>query len=331
MDINPTHDIHYYIHCFKKLRRDRKKGGAPHKPILLLSLIQLIESGHINSNRIYLSPELVSLFKTNWGYLVETDHQMLFPLPFYHMKSEPFWRLKSNIGCEKWVDAKSAMRTFANLNEAVRYAEIDNELFSILKQPQENNELKLFLLDHYFPDTKQNYPHSTRFQDLDEIAQQIIEEPASDYQQRVIQLEKTLGDSDYQQETFLRSHIFKREVPRIYDYTCCISGLRIDATLNVSMIDACHIIPFAESHNDSITNGLALCPNLHRAFDRGLIAIDKDYQVMINPNFTEPKESVYSIMQFAGRQIILPRVERYYPDFSRSQAPAWECLPSSSA
>ncbi|SMG62457.1 restriction endonuclease [methanotrophic bacterial endosymbiont of Bathymodiolus sp.] len=183
---------------------------------------------------------------------------MLFPLPFYHMKSEPFWRLKANVGCEKWVEAKSAMRTFVNLNEAVRYAEIDEDLFLILKKLHLCDELKLFLLDHYFSETKQNYPHSLHFKDLDEIAKQIIEEPASDYQNRIEHLEKALNDSDYQQEVFVRSHIFKREIPKIYDNTCCISGLRIDATINASMIDACHIIPFSESHNDSVTNGLAL-------------------------------------------------------------------------
>ena len=31
-----TKDIVYYCSCFKKLRRDRKNGGAPHKPILLI-------------------------------------------------------------------------------------------------------------------------------------------------------------------------------------------------------------------------------------------------------------------------------------------------------
>jgi len=107
MEIKQTYDIQYYTHCFNKLRRDRKKGGAPHKPILLLSVIQLIESGVINTNKIYLSLELVSIFKTTWAQLVSTDHLVSLPLPFYHMKSEPFWQLKANSGCEKWVEAKS--------------------------------------------------------------------------------------------------------------------------------------------------------------------------------------------------------------------------------
>ncbi|MFC4198185.1 HNH endonuclease [Pedobacter jamesrossensis] len=34
-------------------------------------------------------------------------------------------------------------------------------------------------------------------------------------------------------------------------------------------------VPFNVSHNDKVTNGIALCPNLHRAFDRGLVSISR--------------------------------------------------------
>jgi len=79
-----------------------------------------------------------------------------------------------------------------------------------------------------------------------------------------------------------------------------------------SMIDACHIIPFAESYNDTITNGIALSPNMHRAFDRGLISIDNDYRVLVSSKFIE-SDSVYSIRQFEGSSIILPENSSYYP------------------
>lgn len=35
--------------------------------------------------------------------------------------------------------------------------------------------------------------------------------------------------------------------------------------------------------DDTIGNGLSLCPNLHHAFDRGLIAIDDEYRVLVQP------------------------------------------------
>lgn len=40
-------ELTYYIHCFQKLKRDHKNGGAPHKPILLLSVIDLFEKKSI--------------------------------------------------------------------------------------------------------------------------------------------------------------------------------------------------------------------------------------------------------------------------------------------
>jgi len=78
------------------------------------------------------------------------------------------------------------------------------------------------------------------------------------------------------------------------------------------MIDACHIVPFSKSYNDTITNGIALCPNLHRAFDRGLITIDNNYRVVVSKRFKE-NETSYGIKVFENKKILLPKQEIYYP------------------
>ena len=98
----------------------------------------------------------------------------------------------------------------------------------------------------------------------------------------------------------------------INNNTCCISGMKIDATINVSMIDACHIVPFSISYDDTVTNGIALCPNLHRAFDRGLLGIDENYRVVVSNTFREDETS-YSIRAFEGKAIRLPTIESYFP------------------
>ena len=82
-----------YISYFTRLRRAPNLGGAPHKPILLLSVIDAIEKGYIVNERIYITAELITLFKSNWKIWVRTQHIMRFGLPFYHLKNEPFWRL----------------------------------------------------------------------------------------------------------------------------------------------------------------------------------------------------------------------------------------------
>lgn len=81
-----------YSVYFKKLRCAYVKGmgRAPHKPILILSIIQLIAKGVITSNRIFITADLMLTFKQNWNQLVQTGHKRNFSLPFFHLRSEPF-------------------------------------------------------------------------------------------------------------------------------------------------------------------------------------------------------------------------------------------------
>lgn len=306
-------DLNYYLLKLKNLRRDRKNGGAPHKPILLLSIINLFELNLLQTNQIYITPELISFFKTNWAKLVNSDHHMVFVLPFFHLTSDGFWKLIANPGCEKWVEAKSAMRSFANLNTAVQYAEIDFELFQLLEDRSNREILKQFLLDEYFPTNKYYFGEGSGHGNLDDITKNIREESAVEYKQQLLKLKAQLDANAFEEEVFIRGSLFKREIPKIYNNTCSITGLRIDAVISVSMIDACHIIPFSESYDDTVSNGIALCPNLHRAFDRGLISIDENYRVMISSVFSEPLVSSHSIRQFEGQEIMLPHNSKFFP------------------
>lgn len=302
-------DFKYYLRCIEKLRRDYKNGGAPHKPILLLSLFEAIKNNTITTNIIYITPELVGLFKSNWNNLVKTNHQCTFALPFYHMNSEPFWELTPNKGCEIWLKSKSSMRSLQNLTLSVKNAIIDNELFDLLKTPEKNEIFKQIVLETYFPDTRNNYGNISY---LNEIENQIVNEDENVYSKRVIELRMELEENSYQEEIFVRNNLFKREIPKIYNQTCCMSGLRIDSVINISMIDACHIIPFSESYNDTIRNGIALCPNLHRAFDRGLISIDTNYKIVVSTKFSE-SNCDYAIKQLNGKKIMLPLQQNYHP------------------
>ena len=61
--------LSYYYQRFSKLRVARARGIAPHKPILLLSVIDLVEQGALRQNRIFLSPELIATFLKFWSHL----------------------------------------------------------------------------------------------------------------------------------------------------------------------------------------------------------------------------------------------------------------------
>lgn len=250
----------------------------------------------------------MAAFKSIWSQVVVSNHHAIFALPFYHMSSEPFWRLVARPGCELWIQSKGAMRTLNNLMTAVQYAAIDEELFELLAQRESRDVLKNTLLEQYFKHTTAPLLYE------DEIGKraQLLHESSEDYKRKIEELKKEVDQNTYQEEIYLRGGVFKREVPKIYNNTCAISGWRVDALVNVSMIDACHIVPFSESYDDSLQNGIALSPNLHRAFDRGLIAISDEYTVVVNSNFTETKSS-YGIKQFEGVKIALPNETSMYP------------------
>jgi putative restriction endonuclease len=299
-----------YLKAFKKLRIDRAHGIAPHKPILLISVLQTFQNSFQNNQKIYITPELVALFKTNWSSLVTTKHDCRFALPFYHLTSDKFWKLIPKSGFENILQLSASMRSFANLNAAVDCAVIEDDLMQLMKDSKCNEILIQFLLDEYFSSSKINFSKTSGGQQhlFDEIENKILKEPSEEYRQET----KKLLEQKNDEEIFLRGSLFKREIPKIYNNTCCISEMKIDAIINVSMIDACHIVPFSVSYDDTVTNGIALCPNLHRAFDRGLIAIDENYKVVVSNTFRED-ETNYSIRAFEGDNIKLPNLKSYYP------------------
>ena len=306
--------LDYFIYAFSRLHRDMKKGGAPHKPILLLSLLHEYELGRIEANRIYITPELTHSFSVYWSNLVETDHSIGFALPFYHLSSEKgsWWRLVPNPGCEIWLENKGSMKTFGNLTAAVSCAELDPNLASLLLKKETRQALREVLLMTYFPNSQSQI-------DIREdgyvsgLRNEIVEESPTEYRAKIMNLKTRLDPETYQVEVYNRGTIFRREVVKIYDQTCCISGLRVSATFTITMVDACHIVPFATNFDNSLTNGIALCPNLHRAFDRGLITVSDDYRVMLSSAFTENEASPFSFQQINGQQLSLPINKRFYP------------------
>ncbi len=307
MDIKTTQ---FYIQCFDKLKRDRSKGGAPHKPILLLAVIAQYEACLIVGNRIYITPELVSAFKSYWSALVTTEHSMIFALPFFHMKSEPFWKLVAHPGHEITLQSGAPLKSFGPLTRTVAYAQLDCNLSELLSDNESRALLRSSLLATYFQGKELNDVGGKYIKQLED---EIVAVDSMTYSSMFQEVLASMKKEQREEEVFMRSGAFKRKVPQVYNNTCAITNLRIDAIGNVSMVDACHIVPFAKSYNSTISNGISLCPTMHRAFDRGLISIDDEYRILVSKQFMEPNNSTHSIRQFEGKQILLPNEERFYP------------------
>ena len=71
---------------------------------------------------------------------------------------------------------------------------------------------------------------------------------------------------------------FRPSVLRAYRYQCAVCQCAL------KLIDAAHIIPVSfPNSSDEVTNGLALCRIHHGAYDNGLLGVQSDYRIVINP------------------------------------------------
>ena len=88
-----------YIGLFGNIHRNHnaKKGYAPHKPILLLAVLDEVERGNVKDNLIVVTPELVVSFRAYWRSLVPPDawiERMVYP--FRYLVQEGWWTLVRN-------------------------------------------------------------------------------------------------------------------------------------------------------------------------------------------------------------------------------------------
>lgn len=299
-----------YIHQFQHLNRAHNLGGAPHKPILLLSVAQLIKQGDIFDNRIRITEELVLAFKDNWYRFVDTPHILNFALPFFHMGHEPFWKLVPYPGMEVGLTKSKSIKSFKNLQETLNYAWLDQPLFDLLRNPEINELLTNVLLDRYFPRTKDRWQQEVPLFLTNPDSLMIAEPELVKWEKPIAKVTK----DQKEQTVFLRSALFKREIPRVYSYRCAISGIGVKLPDGSSkLIEACHIKPFSKSETEAIGNGIALTSTLHTAFDSGLITIDEAYRTVVSTKFSENTDSPYALHQFHGKAIYLPSDKRLYP------------------
>ena len=140
-------NLAYYTYLFEHLTVNKMRGQvAPHKPILLLAIMDLVECEMIMLPRIELREALIAAFKWNWVRLVQKDIHFnpVIGTPFYHMSGEPFWKLVPK-------DPSYAPNTsnITTLREHYEYAEIDSELFVLMLDADARQRLRKVLIETY--------------------------------------------------------------------------------------------------------------------------------------------------------------------------------------
>lgn len=152
----PTKDLAYYKQLFSSLNTNKRLGhAAPHKPVLLLSVIDRIDDGVIVSNKIELNSLLIDTFKQNWHRYV--GNEILFKAditkPFWHLQNEPFWKLHLYSDGREILSHKANPYSVALLQQAIDYVSLDDELYELLQDADVRAQLRVLLITNYLNST----------------------------------------------------------------------------------------------------------------------------------------------------------------------------------
>ena len=296
-------NLSYYTKKFTNLRVSRSSGIAPNKPILLLSIIEMIAQKQITTNQIYLSGELIATFLNFWSHL-EPVRQPDIGLPFYHLINDSFWHYKMKIGFDSLIAAKVKIRTVSTIRTTVDYAYLDEELWTILQSPEERNVLTNAIVSIWFRDKKQKIEELLQVNAFAQLQEQLILQGGKVY---------TPEEVEDEQNIIVRDAAFRRIVINTYNHRCAFCGLQILDTNVQNIVDGSHIKPFSQFYDDRIDNGLSLCKNHHWAFDQFWFTIDDDYTIIVCDTIREDSPNSKPISAFKGEQMILPTQPQYYP------------------
>ena len=120
------------------------------------------------------------------------------------------------------------------------------------------------------------------------------------------------------EETRRRLHqpIFREQVLNAYATSCAVCSLR-----HTQLLDAAHIISDSKPNGDPVVpNGIALCKIHHAAYDRNLMGIRPNYEVVINSELLEEDDGPmlkHGLQEMHGMQLHLPRRPAAHPDRDR--------------
>jgi len=279
------------------------KRKAPHKPLLLLALLDLVHRGVITTPFISITADLVELndlFNLYWRRIIPLGQTSSIAFPFSRLSREPFWGLVPQPGKTITDSVINNTSSVSYLRKYALGAKLDDELFQTMQNGEGRDTLREALLLSCFSE-------ETAAQ-LRE--QSIINREAFDYS-RVLEkqvymplVKEAVAVECYRGE--VRDQAFRKVVTKAYDHRCALCGIRIVTPDGHTVVEAAHIVPWAKSKNDDIRNGMALCRTCHWGFDEGMLGVSDNYTVITSRAIGSDPNFPGLLSTLSGRSIIPP-------------------------
>jgi putative restriction endonuclease len=227
---------------------------APHKPLLLLCLLDLAEVGDMPEPLVQKSPELRLRFDSYWGIVQPRwGGRPGLDLPFHYLSSQGFW-----------VPLREDGNKSGEESTTVRIR-LDEEFFGCLRDSEFRRAARFELLKAWFPDEEQQgLLAALGISKAESRKQEFV------WRSRVPEVENKGRDAR-----------FRITVVTQYRFTCALTSYGLHTRTGSTIVEAAHIHSFSKSRNDSPENGLALTRDAHWMFDEGLWMVDEGRRIQV--------------------------------------------------
>lgn len=134
-------------------------------------------------------------------------------------------------------------------------------------------------------------------------------------EQAPFQFEQERERLKFMTSRIVRDRVFRSVVLKAYDNRCAVTGIRLINGMGRAEVAAAHIQPVEKNGPDIINNGIALSGTAHWMFDRGLISLSDDLDILVSRHVND-EEGVRALINKTGRAFEPQRaLDRPHPHF----------------
>jgi putative restriction endonuclease len=272
-DLQELNDLIEQIRSMK-LHGSSRLGPALKKPLLLLLLVSRIENDRVDENRFHyddIETKLSQLIREHGGR--PTDSGPRPEQPFSHLRSSPFWMLKTQRDY-----APGATVLASDLRCPETYGTLEPRVFRLLRSSAEARaQVVDSILNEWWPETL----HGDIREDLGLDRLDSHRRPQRDQQ-------------------------FTIDVLENFRYSCAFCGFHGLLNGQATGIDAGHVHWRAHRGPDIVENGIALCKLHHWAFDKGILGIDEATHICIADAFVTQQDGGLPLESLVNRCLAVP-------------------------
>ena len=278
MNPDDLHELDEFLDQIRsmKVHASSRLGAALKKPLLLLLLVSRIENDRVEENRFQfddIEKKLDLLIREHGGRPTPSGSRP--EQPFYHLRSSPFWVLKTP---REYAPGTTAL--ISDLRRPESYGAFQPKVFRLLRSSSEVRARVVdSILNEWWPETL----HGDIREDLG------------------------LDRLDIRRRA-QRDRQFTIDVMENFRYSCAFCGFHAVLNRVATGIDAAHVHWHSLHGPDDVENGIALCKLHHWAFDKGILGIDDESRICIAGAFSAQQDGGLPLESLVNRSFaVQPR------------------------